>query len=141
MSDTKIGPCPWCGIQDENEQAVTREKLYKCEPFQVCCSCGSRSPHADTRDEAVAKWNKAPAAGALRDALAEIDRIGGQVARLTERSYGYRKEIAELKQKLASGRDGWIEKTGEGQFTLHFTPPVNPSLDEALNSGDGSYKP
>lgn len=149
MPDTKIGPCPWCKIADANEQVVTREKLlYKCEPFQVYCSCGARGPHADTREEAVAKWNKAPAAGALRDAWAEIDRLreaaegmGARLARLTVKLSRYETENVELKQKLSAGRDGWIEKTGDGQFTLHIEPAVNPSLDEALNSGKGDYKP
>jgi hypothetical protein len=27
-----------------------------------------------------------------------------------------------------------------GNYKLHIEPPVNPSLDEALNSGDGREK-
>lgn len=53
----KIGPCPWCKIQDEDEQHVGREKLFNCIPFQVLCSCGARGPHGDTREEAIKKWN------------------------------------------------------------------------------------
>jgi hypothetical protein len=57
-------------------------------------------------------------ASALREAWAEIDRL-----KALKPNYG-----------------GWIEYKGVGHYDLHIEPPVDP-LDEALNSGDGSYKP
>ena len=57
----KIKACPWCKIVDENEQAIAREVLTTCNPRHVICSCGAAGPHADTRKEAIEKWNRAAA--------------------------------------------------------------------------------
>lgn len=57
MKTLKIGPCPWCKIQDENEQMVRRVELFVCDPWQVLCSCGARGPHSKTRESAIEKWN------------------------------------------------------------------------------------
>jgi thiaminase len=76
---------------------------------------GARDAEANARLVALA-----PAlASALREAWAEIDRLKAE-----RPNYG-----------------GWIEYLGVGSYKLHIEPPVNPSLDAALNEGDGSYKP
>lgn len=55
---TDADPCPWCKADGCEELQVTFARLCNCRVRQVECSCGARGPHADTREEAIAKWNE-----------------------------------------------------------------------------------
>lgn len=54
--------CPVCrhGTFEDELAIVKREVFPGCVSYQVACSCGVHGPDADTREEAIAKWNAMP---------------------------------------------------------------------------------
>jgi hypothetical protein len=55
--------CPFCKNANQDEFAIHQEvRSIGLDPFHivynVACTCGARGPDADTREEAVEKWNK-----------------------------------------------------------------------------------
>lgn len=62
MSAT-IAPCPSCNCADEelrigrDESVILGKSVFR---IFVECSCGVRGPDAETKDEAVEKWNAMP---------------------------------------------------------------------------------
>ena len=74
-------------------------------------------------DKSVKYWGGGPVdtntkslktlAAAVRSLRETVDRADGIIARQTVKLSLCKTEIAELKQKLSAGRDGWIEKGKE----------------------------
>ena len=61
-----IKPCPFCGSEIDVKRNKNREwdinKVYNLilhEEQIVCKNCGARSPSAETKEEAIEKWNLA----------------------------------------------------------------------------------
>jgi Lar family restriction alleviation protein len=55
--------CPFCGNTNKDEFAIYSNirNLYRdLVIYNACCSCGAMGPDADTKEEAVGKWNKRP---------------------------------------------------------------------------------
>lgn len=64
-------PCPWCGSNDwavprfdYNKGGLSANFWY----WVRCQSCGARSGRMQTRDEAIAAWNRVAARGSKEGA-------------------------------------------------------------------------
>lgn len=53
--------CPFCGTWDEEEEQAILETLNDAKTaivnWNVVCSCGAMGPDADSREEAISRWN------------------------------------------------------------------------------------
>jgi hypothetical protein len=58
----KPDPCPFCGNTYDDEFAITgTDSAITGKPhkvFNFSCSCGAFGPDSDSKEEAVASWNK-----------------------------------------------------------------------------------
>jgi len=54
-------PCPFCGNSDPEEIAMIHDTVQHVwgpqEKHNVTCSCGATGPDANTKEEAIQKWD------------------------------------------------------------------------------------
>lgn len=75
---------------------------------------------------------------ALRDAWAEIDRLKEQYARIIVQTKRFEEGNCPI---CGYNGPGYFQPDKHPCAKYYHEAGINPSLDEALNSGDGSYKP
>ena len=54
MQNSKLKPCPFCGYKS----SLYVEKQSEEQWFVFCCNCCAGGPYSQTKEQAIADWNR-----------------------------------------------------------------------------------
>ncbi len=119
-------PCPFCGSEKQRVDKWLIERINdKHMEFAVLCeNCGAIGPNDMGRSGAIEMWNLRRPMSSL---IAENDELHGMVA--------------QLEDKLEETQIESQRQKEENEKTIKSFRSWKASIDEALNSGDGVYRP
>jgi Lar family restriction alleviation protein len=62
QAENELAKCPFCGNTRKEEFAIHITDMSIGDTafnrINVCCSCGARGPDGETKEEAIAAWNR-----------------------------------------------------------------------------------